>query len=237
VNTEIAKAILFDLDDTIAAWDSVAESSWLITCGEFAARLPGIETTSLYKTILDIRKWYTSDLERHRYMRLNLEAYRREMVGMAFSRLGVNDSKLASELAATYGIERERAAQILPGALAVLEKFRRKNIGMALITNGSSKVQRAKITRHDLFRYFDLIVIEEEFGCGKPDERVFRHALEKLDANAAEVWMVGDDLERDIGGAKNTGIYGVWVDWRQEGLPGSSSVRPDRIVNSISELT
>jgi putative hydrolase of the HAD superfamily len=48
--------------------------------------------------------------------------------------------------------------------------------------------------------------------------------------------MIGDDLNRDVAGAQKSGIFGVWVDWRQNGLPPSASVKPDHIVYRISEL-
>ena len=79
-------------------------------------------------------------------------------------------------------------------------------------------------------------MIEGEYGIGKPDERVFRHALDQLGIDPSEAWMVGDRLEHDIGGAQSVGIYAIWVDWRGEGLPKSSDVQPDRIIRTLSEL-
>ena len=48
--------------------------------------------------------------------------------------------------------------------------------------------------------------------------------------------MVGDDLEFDIRGAQQAGIYAVWVDARGGGPPAGTSVRPDRIIGSLSDL-
>ena len=48
--------------------------------------------------------------------------------------------------------------------------------------------------------------------------------------------MVGDDLERDVSGAQKSGIFGIWLDWAEKGLPDSSTVRPDRTISSLSEL-
>ena len=236
MNSDKPKAILFDLDDTIATWDAVSEQSWRDVCRRFAPRINGIDSSQLYAAIKEVRAWYMSDKERHRYMRLNLELARREEVGMAFDRLSIQAPELANELADSYSIERERATFVLPGAVETLNHFRKNRFRLAMLTNGSSKVQRKKIERYGLAPFFDFILIEEELGFGKPDERVFLKALEKLNVTPAEAWMVGDDLERDIGGAKNVGIFGVWVDWRGTGLPSSASIRPDKIINAISEL-
>lgn len=73
-------------------------------------------------------------------------------------------------------------------------------------------------------------------GVGKPDLRVFRIALEKLGLRADEVWMVGDNLVWDIEAPQKVGIYSIWNDFRKKGLPKDSTIVPNRIINSITEL-
>src|SRR5436190_15333166 len=41
---------------------------------------------------------------------------------------------------------------------------------------------------------------------GKPSPAYFRAALEALDADAELAWMVGDDIDADIGGAQACGM-------------------------------
>ena len=107
---------------------------------------------------------------------------------------------------------------------------------MALITNGLSSIQRGKIDRFGLDLFFDCIIIEEEFGVGKPDPRVFQYALDQLAVQPWETMMVGDNLETDIAGAQSLGIYTVWVDWKGGGLPEGSPTTPDSTVRSVAEL-
>jgi putative hydrolase of the HAD superfamily len=47
--------------------------------------------------------------------------------------------------------------------------------------------------------------------------------------------MVGDSLERDIGGAQNVGIRGVWMN--PKGRHSTSEVKPFAEIASLSELT
>ena len=54
-------------------------------------------------------------------------------------------------------------------------------------------MQRGKIQRFGLEPCFDYILIEEEFGVGKPDERVYLHAIGQLDTHPSKSWMVGDN--------------------------------------------
>ena len=236
MNPEKPKAIFLDLDDTIVTWDAVSEPVWKNVCVKFAPRVPGVESDHLYKVINEVRRWYMTDPDRFRFLRLNLEKARREIVSIAFQRLGLNLPALAVELADTYTVDRVTATSLIPGAIETLKHYQMSGSRLALLTNGDSSTQRGKIERFGLAPYFEFIIIESEFGCGKPDERVFNQALKNFSISPSEAWMVGDDLTMDISGAQNAGISTVWVDWRGVGLPSGSRVNPDRIVKTISEL-
>lgn len=231
-NINVPQAILFDLDGTIITWETPPGEVWKDLCRRYA---PGtIGADRLLEAVDNVRDWYWSDPERHRAGRLDLPAARREIARMAFSRLGLDAPSLAEKIADAYTEEREQTSVLVPGAVATLELLRARSVRLALLTNGGSDMQRAKINKFGLAPLFDYIIIEGEFGCGKPDERIFLHALEKLHVRARDAWMVGDDLERDISPCGALGIYSVWVDGRGDGSPGD--VTPDRIIRNISEL-
>ena len=80
------------------------------------------------------------------------------------------------------------------------------------------------------------MVIESEFGVGKPEERVYLYALDELDSRPSEAWMVGDNLEWDVAAPQRLGMVGIWVDSAGRGLPESSGVRPDRIIGGLPDL-
>ncbi len=48
-----------------------------------------------------------------------------------------------------------------------------------------------------------------EVGCTKPDPAIFRAALSRLDAGAADTVFIGDSLERDMAGARGVGMRHV----------------------------
>ncbi len=63
---------------------------------------------------------------------------------------------------------------------------------------------------------FDAIAISEELGVEKPGERMFVHALEHLGIRREDyprTVMVGNRLDRDVGGANQLGMISVWIDW------------------------
>jgi HAD superfamily hydrolase (TIGR01458 family) len=73
---------------------------------------------------------------------------------------------------------------------------------------------------------------------GKPSAAYFGAAIEVLDADPELTWMVGDDLENDIGGAQAMGLRTVLVrtgKFRPDDLD-HTSISPDGIVSSVAQL-
>jgi putative hydrolase of the HAD superfamily len=234
--TELPSALLLDLDDTILDDSSGTERCWTEALAAVATRLGALEPERLQAAIDEYRTWYWDDPERHRAGRLDLEAARAHIIATALERLGAEPEPLATEIATAYKALREECMAPLPGALETLSLLREGGVKLALLTNGAGAAQRRKIDRHGLDPFFDCIVVEGEFGCGKPDPRCFRHALEQLGARAGDAWMAGDNLVWDVAGAQALGIFAIWVDFAGKGLPPGSPTRPDRIVRSIREL-
>lgn len=235
-NMKKPAAILFDMDDTIVAWDMVADSAWRRTCETFAPQMTGTDAAALYTAINHFREWYLSNMDRHQFARLNLPEYRRQIVAMAFEHLGLPVDDLAAQVADAYGAEREKSAYLLPGALDTLQYLKERGVKLALVSNGMSTGQWRKVKRFNMEPLFDCILIEGDFGTGKPDERVFQHVLDRVNVRSENAWMVGDHLHFDVGGGKAAGLYAVWVDWQGLGVPDDYPIQPDRIVRSIAEL-
>jgi HAD superfamily hydrolase (TIGR01458 family) len=73
---------------------------------------------------------------------------------------------------------------------------------------------------------------------GKPSAAYFAAALDALEDEPEQTWMVGDDVEADIGGAAAFGLRTVLVQtgkFRQEALE-EATVKPDGVIESIAEL-
>ena len=232
----LPKAILLDLDNTILALSDSADLCWRRVCEKHASRIDGLTPERLFDAIEESRAWFWEDPKRHHRGRMNLGAARREIVAAAFARLNIEAPALANEMADSYSVEREEALQPFPGAVETLHYLRDQGVRLALITNGNAEAQRRKIDRFELGPLFDCVIIEGEFGVGKPDERVYLHALTQLNVKPEETWMVGDDLEWDVAAPQRLGIYGVWLDFAGSGLPENSPVHPDGIIGSLSGL-
>jgi putative hydrolase of the HAD superfamily len=143
---------------------------------------------------------------------------------------------VAQRLADRFSAYRDGQMRLFPDAHNVIDALRARGTRLALVTNGASEPQRAKIDRFDLANRFDHIQIEGEHAFGKPDERAYLHALRQLGADARYTWMVGDNLEWEVAAPQRLGILGIWFDAAGKGLPRDTLVRPNRIVASLSEL-
>ena len=230
------QAILFDMDDTILAYNVLDAAVWREVCALFAPRLAGIDTDALVDEIQEFRRWYWNDPTRHRHGRLNPDLARLDLVQGAFERLGLDDGSLAAEIADAHGVRRDKQVQPIDGALDTLRQLREFGVRLGLVTNGNAENQRRKVDRFSLGPLFDHVLIEGEFGLGKPDDRVYLHTLDRLGAQPADSWMVGDNLEWEVAAPQRLGMYGVWVDSTGKGVPDSSEVRPDRIIAAVPEL-
>jgi len=236
MSDDLPRAILFDLDDTILTYTAKVDSCWRTVCNRFAVEVPGLAPDRLLAEIDRVRDWYWSDPERHRRGRLDLERARQELVGIALQALGADRPDLARRIVQDFSALRDETLRPVPGALEMLRRLRRLGVRLALVSNGSGAAQRSKIDRFGLAPLFDTIVIEGEFGAGKPDERVYLYACEQLGVAPAEAWMIGDRLDWDVEAPQRLGILAIWVDKAGQGLPPSSPVRPDRIIRSVAEL-
>ena len=171
---------------------------------------------------------------------LSLGQIRPKIVALASDKLGVTgDTALTLDMGDAYHTlksAKSTTSELLPGALDTIHYFRRQGVKLGLITNGDAQGQRAKIDRFNLPALFESVIVEGEFGVGKPVARVFQHSLAGLKVHPSQTGLVGDNLRGDIGRAQALGICGVWADFRGKGLPEDSPIQPDRIVRSIVEL-
>jgi putative hydrolase of the HAD superfamily len=228
-------ALLLDLDDTLLDYSGDADRSWAEAC-RARCGAAGVDAERLIPVLAESRRWFWSDPDRNRRERVQMLRAWHNIVAHALGRLGAGHDALAGTIARDYAARRRERMRLFPEALECLEHLRRRGVVLALVTNGDATQQRDKIERHGLARFFATIVIEGEFGAGKPDESVYRHALGALGAAPGAAAMVGDNLEFDVEGAQRLGIHGVWIDRAGVGLPADTAVRPHRIIRSLREL-
>jgi putative hydrolase of the HAD superfamily len=228
------RGILLDLDDTILDDSGCVEACWADATAAAALLVPGLQSGLLYDAIQEYANWWWADAGRNQRGRLDLRSATTSIVEEALRRLGFDASAVASAIANQYRDLREERTRLHDGALETMDWLRTQGIALGLMTNGAGPPQRAKIERFGLTNYFEHIVIEGDFGVGKPHPRVFEALLAALGVAPGEAWAVGDNLEADVRGAMRLGLHGVWVDRQNLGV--TDGTRPDRIISHLKDL-
>jgi FMN phosphatase YigB (HAD superfamily) len=102
------------------------------------------------------------------------------------------------------------------------------------ILGRAADLQRAKLEGSGLGIFFDTIVISGEVGFGKPDPRIFKLALARLDTKPEAAVMVGNSLKSDMSPAMEIGMMAIWVN--REGKDGDKSIVPNAEVADLTKL-
>jgi putative hydrolase of the HAD superfamily len=236
MDRSLPRAILFDLDDTILAFSDTADEAWPVICEQFAPDLD-VSAATLLQSINETRDRFWRDSESNKWGRHDLVGARRKIVADAIRGLNSEIRDLHLEMVGAYAKMRQELLRPFPGAIETLDHLKAEGVSLALLTNGDAEGQRNKVERFELGSRFDCILIEGEFGVGKPEKRVYHHALDQVESSPENSWMVGDNLEWEVAVPQSLGLVGIWVDFAGKGLPKTTEVKPDYIVRSISELT
>ena len=191
------RAILFDLDDTLNDRQATLKIFVEHFLQEFASKLEPISFDDLF-------------LE---YQGVDAGGYRpRDQVHelLAKSLPWLEPINPETLLAFWYELF-PRLSIPMPHARETLIVLKDRGIKLGLVTNGKTKIQNRKVDTLELREFLDLILTSEEVGINKPDPRIFEIALERLQLEASQIWMVGDHPVNDVLGARGAGLTGVWL--------------------------
>lgn len=195
--------MLFDLDRTLWDFNSNSKDSLLEMAGQFGLsdRIPS--PGHFYRSYVanNLRLWEM--YEQGLITQTRLRSLRFEQT---LNEYGVFDPDLAVEMGRRYLELLSQKKKLMPHALEVLDYLKANQIGLAIITNGFRDVQYNKIEHSGLAPYFSQIIISDTVGYHKPHPRIFKAALSALNAKKKQTLMVGDDLAKDIEGAR---LYGI----------------------------
>lgn len=126
-------------------------------------------------------------------------------------------ARLFAQLRQKLDVSMETARQIFevgilahlrprPGADTLLASFSGPKV---IVTNGSSRLQRAKLDAVKLRPFIDAVIVSEELGHRKPHPAIYRAALASVSVKPQQALMIGDHPVYDIAGAAQEGISGV----------------------------
>jgi putative hydrolase of the HAD superfamily len=131
------------------------------------------------------------------------------------------------------GISRRKLG-LYPHVREVLDALRER-YPLALVTDAQSAHARGELHRVGLLGYFDPIIVSGDYGYRKPDRRLFEHALDGIKVAAGNALYVGNDMHRDIFGAREAGLKTVMFD-SDQGKKAYQDCVPDYTITDLYEL-
>jgi HAD superfamily hydrolase (TIGR01509 family) len=181
------RALLFDLDGTLAETDSLHLPTWVD-----ALRPHGIEVDE-------------------DFYRDNISG--RSNAKVVEDLLPDLPAEEGRELAyAKESSFRERAHELepLPGLIYFMEEGKRRGLSLALVTNAPQENVEAVLLALELREFFDEVVLSDEVGPVKPDPAPYKAALEKLGV-APEEALAFEDSTSGIASSVGAGVPTVGI--------------------------
>ena len=97
------------------------------------------------------------------------------------------------------------------GVLDSLADARERGWSLGIVTYGDADIQARKLVAAGLDVAVDSVCISGAEGFRKPDRRLFAHAADRAGAPLTSGWMIGDNPQADIAGARGAGLRTVWL--------------------------
>lgn len=133
-------------------------------------------------------------------------------------------------------------ADCIPGAKETMLALYGQGFTIAMVADGLTESFHNTMTQNGLEHIFAAKSISEENGVEKPDWVMFQKALERLgltENDKGRIIMVGNNLKRDVLGAKRFGIRSVLLSWspRYDMVPSCEEETPDYVISRPEELS
>lgn len=120
------------------------------------------------------------------------------------------------QIAQRFFREWHRSMRPIPGVWALIGELKARGYGVYLLSNASTWFA-GHLDDYPILRLFDGRLISAPEKMAKPEERIYRLALERFGLNAAETLFV-DDRAENTEAAERVGIAGYVFDGDAEKL-------------------
>jgi HAD superfamily hydrolase (TIGR01662 family) len=200
---ERLKAVLFDVDFTLARPGPELMPEGYVTCG----RQYGLELD--FARYEQARAAALVDLKRHPDLdhdeEIWIEFTERIVQGMG----GEPPASHTVAVELTSRWQRHENFELYDDVRPVLDELHRDGVKIGLVSNSARDIQ--EFARHHALAV-DAGISSFHHGKTKPHASIFRAVLDLLDVEAPDAVMVGDTVADDIDGARAVGMHAILVD-------------------------
>ena len=121
-----------------------------------------------------------------------------------------------------------------PEVKKVLQNLKKKNLKLAILSNGTPDLLNELVVNNNLTDFFDDLFSVEEVGVFKPDPKVYGLPLKKYKVQAFEITFLSANTW-DVSGGGNYGYNSIWVN-RNKSQFDKLDYQPKIEIDNLSQL-
>jgi putative hydrolase of the HAD superfamily len=214
MKTEISRAAIFDLDDTLVDTSHIywLSRSAFLDCMAQAGFDRDVSLAAFED--IDAKNILEYGYVPERYGHSMLTAYSELCAQLGAEVL----PRMVEQIQRAGEMVRDNVPALIPGAIELVEGARALGYFVVLLTRGVYQVQQKKLELRDLARHFERVEI-----VAKKNADSFKEIIKSIGIRAADCWVIGDSVRSDINPAIQAGANGILYlythhsyYWRQE---------------------
>ena len=229
------KAVLFDFRGTLVNTEEAQRNAvqylYYFVHGKRGELSFEAVTHFFEQTRLEIKEKFSTNAAIHNWNLL--------VITSLFSKLGVQvkGAELQQMMEQYDRAFVERCALFLD-VEPMLNFLKTQNLKLGVVIDGTAKRERLIISKLNLQKYLDVIVISEEVGRNKLSGVPLQKAVEQMHLPPSEIIVVGDRIDKDILPANALGCVSVLIQRGQgqnlENL--QREAKPRHVIGKLTEL-
>ncbi len=212
------KAVVFDAYGTLFDVNSAAERCKNKIGSKWEAFANFWRTTQLEYT------WLRTLMEKHK----NFWEITEDSLDKSMKVFDI-DKSLKKDLLNLYKI-----LSPYPEVKTVLENLKKKDLKIAILSNGTPDLLNELVASNELNNLFDDLFSIEEVKVYKPDKRVYEIPIKKYNIKANEISFLSANTW-DVSGGGNYGYNSIWVN-RNNSEFDNLDFQPKTKINNLTQL-
>jgi HAD superfamily hydrolase (TIGR01509 family) len=181
------RALLFDLDGTLAETDSLHLPTWV-----------------------DVLRPYGIEVDEEFYKERISGRSNSKIVEDLLPDLSAEDGRDLADAKEAKFRERAGGLEPLPGLVDFMQGAKSRGLSLALVTNAPEENVEAILLALELSGFFDMVVLSDEVGSVKPDPAPYRAALDRLGV-APQGALAFEDSTSGVASAVGAGVPTVGI--------------------------
>ncbi|MFO7927844.1 MAG: HAD family hydrolase [Halobacteriota archaeon] len=190
------RTVFWDIGGVIVELRSIREG--------YAAFIEGISAEAGLDSDVALDRW-TSTLGEH-FKRREKPRYRLARDGYEKATAELFDQTPPTDWMDRLEAAVSAAVRPKPRAVETITRLSETGVRQSIVSDIDTREAHLILDAFDVRERFDHVTTSEAVGYTKPDERMFRNALDALDADPSATLMIGDRYGHDIVGAAALGI-------------------------------